>query len=124
MLKKAFKSPNPALNIYRRNKDVACDTVYSDIPAIFDRSTAAVIFVGTSTRVTNVHGIKKDNQFANTFSKIILFNEVLPIAYLVTEANLLSVTKLKISYARSVSPVGRVNLTSTTKTQPNDATRP
>jgi hypothetical protein len=25
MLKKAFRSPNPALNIYRRNEDVACD---------------------------------------------------------------------------------------------------
>jgi hypothetical protein len=38
--------------------------VYSDVPAIFDGSTAAVIFVGTSTKVTDVHGIKKDNQFA------------------------------------------------------------
>jgi hypothetical protein len=66
MLKKAFKSPNPALNFYRRNEDVACDIVYSDVPAIFDGSTAAVIFVGTSTKVTDVHGIKKDNQFANT----------------------------------------------------------
>jgi hypothetical protein len=107
MLKTAFKSPNPALNIYRRNEDVACDIVYSDVPAIFDGSTAAVIFLGTSTKVTDVHGIKK-----------------LPIAYLVIEANLLSVTKLKISYARSASPVGRVNLTSTTRTPPNDATRP
>jgi hypothetical protein len=58
MLKKAFKSPNPALNIYRRNEDVACDIVYSDVPAIFDGSTAAVIFVGTSTKVTVAHGIK------------------------------------------------------------------
>jgi hypothetical protein len=36
MLKKAFRSPNSALNICRRNEDVACDIVYSDIPAIFD----------------------------------------------------------------------------------------
>jgi hypothetical protein len=27
MLKKAFKSPNPALNIYSHNEDVACDIV-------------------------------------------------------------------------------------------------
>jgi hypothetical protein len=72
MVKKAFRSPNPALNIYRRNKDVACDIVYSDVPAIFDGSTAAVIFVGTSTKVTDVHGIKKDNQFANTLNDNII----------------------------------------------------
>jgi hypothetical protein len=72
MLKKAFRSPNPALNIYGRNEDVACDIVYSDVPAIFEGSTAAVIFVGTSTKVTDVHGIKKDNQFANTLKDNII----------------------------------------------------
>jgi hypothetical protein len=72
MLKKAFKSPNPARNIYRRNEDVACDIVYSDVPAIFDGSTAAVIFVGMSTKVTDVHGIKKDNQFASTLEDNII----------------------------------------------------
>jgi hypothetical protein len=47
-LKKAFKSPNPALNVYRRNEAVAFDIVYSDVPAIHDGSTAAVIFVGVT----------------------------------------------------------------------------
>jgi hypothetical protein len=47
-LKKAFKSPNPALNIYGRNEAVSCDIVYSDVPAIHDGSTAAVIFVGVT----------------------------------------------------------------------------
>jgi hypothetical protein len=60
MLKKAFRSPHPALNIYRRND--ACDIVYLDVPAIFDGSTTAVIFFGTSSKVTDVHGIKqRDN---------------------------------------------------------------
>jgi hypothetical protein len=72
MLKKAFQSPNPALNIYRRIEDVACDIVYSDVPAIFDGSTASVIFIGTSTKVTYVHGIKKDNQFASTLEDNII----------------------------------------------------
>jgi hypothetical protein len=72
MLKKVFRSPNPALNIHRRKEDFACDIVYSDVPAIFDCSTAAVIFVGTSTKVTDVHGIKKDNQFANNLEDNII----------------------------------------------------
>jgi hemerythrin superfamily protein len=72
MLKKAFRSPKPALNIYRHNEDVACDSVYSDVPAIFDGSTAAVILLGTSTKVTDVHGIKKDNQFPNTLEDNII----------------------------------------------------
>jgi hypothetical protein len=91
MLKKAFWSPNPALNIYRRNEDVACDTLYSDVPAIFNGSTAAAIFVGTSTKVTDVHGNRTTN--LQTLLKIILFNEVLLTAFFVTEVELLLVTK-------------------------------
>jgi hypothetical protein len=72
MLKKAFRSPHPALNVYRRNEDVACDIIYSNVPAIFDGSTAAIIFFGTSSKVTNVHGIKRDNQFANTLEDTII----------------------------------------------------
>ena len=72
MLKKAFKSPNPALNVYRRTENVACDIVYSDVPAIFDGSTAAVIFVGVTTQVTDVYGIKRDSQFVNTLEDNII----------------------------------------------------
>jgi hypothetical protein len=35
---------NPVLNIPRRHKDVATDTVYSRIPAVDDGSTAAQFF--------------------------------------------------------------------------------
>ena len=72
MLKKAFKSPNPALNVYRRSENVACDIVYSDVSAIFDGSTAAVIFVGVTTQVTDVYGIKRDSQFVNTLEDNII----------------------------------------------------
>jgi hypothetical protein len=71
-LKKAYKSPNPALNVYRRQEDVACDIVYSDVPAIYDGSTAAVIFVGVNTQVTDVYGIKTDKQFVNTLEDNII----------------------------------------------------
>jgi hypothetical protein len=50
MLKKAFRSLH-----------YACDIIYSDVPAIFDGSTAAVILFGTYSKVTDVHGIKRDN---------------------------------------------------------------
>jgi hypothetical protein len=72
MLKKDLRSPHPALNVYHRNEDVTCDIVYSDVPAIFDGSTAAVLFFGTSSKVTEVHGIKCDNQFANTLEDTII----------------------------------------------------
>jgi hypothetical protein len=39
-------SPNPILNIPRRNEDVATDTIYSNVPAIDDGSTAAQFFIG------------------------------------------------------------------------------
>jgi hypothetical protein len=72
LLKKFYKSPNPALFVFRRQEDVACDIVYSDVPAIYDGSTAAVIFVGTSTQVTDVYGIKTDKQFVNTLEDNII----------------------------------------------------
>jgi hypothetical protein len=50
ILNKAFRSPDPALNVCRHNEDVACDIVYSDVAAIFDGSPAAVIFFGTSSK--------------------------------------------------------------------------
>jgi hypothetical protein len=72
LLKKAYKSPNPALNVYRCQEDVACYMVYSDIPAIYDCSTAVVIFVGVNTQVTDVYGIKTDKQFVNTLEDNII----------------------------------------------------
>ena len=66
LLKKTFKSPNPALNVARRNEAVACDIVYSDTPAVNDGSTAAVMFVGLDSQVTDIYGIKTDKQFVNT----------------------------------------------------------
>jgi hypothetical protein len=65
------RSPHPTLNTYRRNKDVACDIVYSDVLAIVDRSTAAVIFFDTLSKVTDVHDIERDNQFVNTLEETI-----------------------------------------------------
>jgi hypothetical protein len=46
--------------------------VYSDVPAIYDGSTAAVIFVGTNTQVTDVYGIKTDKQCVNTLEDNII----------------------------------------------------
>jgi hypothetical protein len=65
-LKRAFKSANPALNVHRRNESVACDYIYADTPAIDDGATAAVLFVGTETLVTDIYGVKNDRQFVNT----------------------------------------------------------
>jgi hypothetical protein len=72
LLKHTFKSPNSALNVTRRNEAVACDIVYSDTPAINDGSTAAVLFVGLDTQVTDVYGIKTDKQFVNTLEDNII----------------------------------------------------
>jgi hypothetical protein len=72
-LKRAFKSPNPALKVTRCNEPVACDIVYADVPAIDDGSIAAVNFIGTDTQVTDVYGIKTDKQFVNTLEDNITY---------------------------------------------------
>ena len=70
-LQRAYKSPHPALNVSRRNEPVACDIFYSDVPAIFNGATTAVIFVGCDTHVTDVLSIKTDSQFVNALEDII-----------------------------------------------------
>jgi hypothetical protein len=67
-LKRAFKSPNPALNVTCRQEPVACNIVYSNVPAIDNGSIASVLFVGINTLVTDVYGIKTDKQFVNTLA--------------------------------------------------------
>ena len=65
-LKKTFKTPFAACNVHRRNEAVATDTVFSDVPAIDDGSTAAQLFVGRESLVTDAYGIKTEKQFFNT----------------------------------------------------------
>ena len=60
ILKKRFKSPNPALNIHRRNEPVATDTIYSDTPAIDSGVKQAQLFVGCDTMLTDVYPLKTD----------------------------------------------------------------
>jgi hypothetical protein len=66
ILKKCYKSPNPALNVHPRDKPVATDTIYSDPPAIDCGISSAQLFVGTKTHTADVFPIKSDKQFVNT----------------------------------------------------------
>jgi hypothetical protein len=65
-LRKHYKSPNPAMNVHRRNEDIATDTVFLDTPAIDDGSMCAQIYVGMESQVCDVYGMKTDGQFVNT----------------------------------------------------------
>jgi hypothetical protein len=66
ILKKRYKSPNPALNVRPCDKPVATNTIYADTPAIDCGITSAQLFIGTKTRTTDVYPIKSDKQFVNT----------------------------------------------------------
>lgn len=72
ILKKHYKSPNPALNVQRRDEPLATDTIFSDTPAIDNGSTVAQFFVGTKTRVCDVYSMKTSKQFVNTLEDIII----------------------------------------------------
>jgi hypothetical protein len=65
ILKKQYKSPNPALNVHPRDEPVATNTIYSDTPVIDCGVTSAQLFVGTKTRTADVYPIKSDKQFVN-----------------------------------------------------------
>jgi hypothetical protein len=60
ILKKRYKSPNPALNMHPHDEPVATNTIYSDTPAIDCGVTSAQLFIGTKTRTADVYPIKSD----------------------------------------------------------------
>ena len=61
-----FKTRFPALNTPRRNEPVATDYIDVGIAAVDNGSTGAQIFVGTETRVIDVHGVRSDAEFVGT----------------------------------------------------------
>ena len=62
--KKYYRSPNPALNVPRRNESVGTDKVYGNAPAIgFGDVTQAQIFVGLKSRWIDVYPVKSDADF-------------------------------------------------------------
>ena len=65
-LQRHFKSPFPALNVNRRDKPIATDTVYADTLDIEHGHKAAQFFVGTISLISDIYGVKTDAQFLQT----------------------------------------------------------
>ena len=65
-LRQHWKSRFPACNVRRRNEAVATDTVYSDTPAVDSGVKHAQLFIGRSSLVADVYGVKTDKEFVNT----------------------------------------------------------
>jgi hypothetical protein len=69
---KTFRSPFPAMNVLRRNKAVATDTIHSDVPAIDSCGIIhAQIFVGRESLIIDIYGMKNENQFVNSLLEVI-----------------------------------------------------
>ncbi|KAG7345262.1 reverse transcriptase RNA-dependent DNA polymerase [Nitzschia inconspicua] len=64
-----LRSPNPAMNIPRRNEDLLTDYVYSDVPAIDDGSTGAQVFFGRDTHVCYIYDLKSESHFPNALQE-------------------------------------------------------
>jgi hypothetical protein len=71
-LKHRYKSPFPALNVWRRPEAVATDTVYSDTPAIDGGEKSAQLFIGSNSLYADAYGMKTDKQFVNTLEDNII----------------------------------------------------
>jgi uncharacterized protein (DUF2147 family) len=64
-IRQTYKSPFPAVNVFRRNEIVATDTIYADEPALDNGCTAAQVFVGRQTSVVDVYPLKSEKDFTN-----------------------------------------------------------
>ena len=65
-MKKTYEAPFPALNVHRQNEDLATDYLCADTPAIDEGSIGVQFFVGTTSMVGDVYGVKSQKQFVNT----------------------------------------------------------
>ena len=65
-LRRAFKTPNPALNVWRRNEAVAVDQVFANVKDIEYGVTSAAQFTGVDSHVTDIYPLKTGKHFVNT----------------------------------------------------------
>ena len=72
LLKVHYKSPNPALNVPRRDEDLASDTFFSDTPAVDGGETMAQVYIGTKSHTYHAYGMHREKQFINTFKQCVL----------------------------------------------------
>lgn len=74
VLKKHYKSPNPALNVERRKEAIATDTIFANVKALNLGVNEAQIFVGVDTLVTNVFPLKSQKHFPKILMDVILLH--------------------------------------------------
>ena len=65
-MKRHLKSKNPALNVPRRHKPVATDTIFSYTPAVDSGVKQEQVFVGRHSLVADIYPMKSGKQFVNT----------------------------------------------------------
>jgi hypothetical protein len=76
-LRKHFKSCFPAANVSRLNEVVATDTYFSDTPALGNgimghgRRRMAQLFCGSSSLLTAVYSMRRENNIAGTLEDFI-----------------------------------------------------
>ena len=61
----------PALKYRHHNEPVATDTIYTGIPAVDNGSTCAQLYVGKTSKISNVFGIRNDGEFVDTLMGVI-----------------------------------------------------
>jgi len=67
VLKKHFKARWAALNVPRRNEEVASDTVFADVKAVDDGSSCAQLFIGCQSLHADAQGMRSDAEFPRAF---------------------------------------------------------
>ncbi|KAG7345437.1 hypothetical protein IV203_032968 [Nitzschia inconspicua] len=73
LLKKVYRSQNPALNVIQRGEPVATDELFSDTPAVDCGATRCQVFVGMNTDVTDIYPLQTSKQFVNSLEDNVRF---------------------------------------------------
>ena len=72
IIKSHYKSPHPALNIPRRDEDLASDTIFSDTPAVDGGQTMAQAYIGCTTHSYHVYPMQREKDFLHTLQDCVV----------------------------------------------------
>jgi hypothetical protein len=112
-----WKSRFPACNVWHLNEAVATDTICSNIPAVDNGVKAAQLFIGCTSVVADVYGVKTDKELLTPW-RIKSVSGELWISLSATVLALRPVLVPGISFGHWLSLTGKVSHIMKTRTLP------
>ena len=122
-LLKRYKSPNPGANIPCLYDDLLTNSIYSNTPAINGGETVGQCFFGRRSKFNNGEKAKTAKSYLRALQACIQSGEHLIKSFVIMLTTNVASASLTI-FGSYGFDYGRVKLSTSTKTNPNDVSKP